>query len=744
LSKLPFRGWSQSLLVRAAGVLLLAVLPVYGLLAGYNYQRSVGLLQEQVRSQQGTWVSTQRIAILTALSQELDRLLALANDSTLIQETWAAQNPPDPAGQAARWEATTNANSPDRTSYLVTPPSVLLRTYRARFDYRSVVVLADYEAHMIGVTNAAWPHWDLSRNDWWRAARQGVRTGIWIGTPQTLAGIPGRVLLVGVPVMRPATLAAATPDPAGILLVGINFDDLVGPLLNYVLPVDGASTAWLVSDDGTVLARSAQQPGAGQQLPASWKEAYRRPDVQVEEVPIDPTGQPNPSLLTGVSLTLAGGSSQLDPTVLDGLNRMGWSLVLTVPQATAYRTLSEQLALLGLATVALAAELVVVVVLVLGILVIRPLYRLAGAMDRVAAGDFAARVPIANKTEIGRLAVRFNNMIRAVVDLVAERAARQQRQDQVSSQLQVAARTLNATAHQQTAIAQQQARAMADLSTNLTELGQAAAFIAGYADQVANAANTLLHQQQSGMIAVGGARDALSALHTEAGAMARAVDTLARDSADISQIMHGMSGIADETHLLALNAAIEAAGAGEHGRRFAVVAREVQDLAEQARSATEAVRTMLERIRSGIDEAVSRTERELAAVSLGVQTGESISVLMDTLLTAAEQLTGTAEQIRAGTHQQRTGSQQAAGTLQDLVAASHQLAQYSGAVSNAADQLEALALQLGTAPDSAPLADPPTEGRAARDGGQSQDGGHGTRGAELAINPQPSALKSRG
>src|SRR3546814_3436450 len=90
--------------------------------------------------------------------------------------------------------------------------------------------------------------------------------------------------------------------------------------------------------------------------------------------------------------------------------------------------------------------------------------------------------------------------------------------------------------------------------------------------------------------------------------MAENVLGLAEQAQSIGEIIASVAEIAEQTNLLAINAGIEASRAGEHGPGFAVVAREIKELAGEAKKSTSQIRQILGKIQSRSEEHTSELQ----------------------------------------------------------------------------------------------------------------------------------------
>lgn len=98
--------------------------------------------------------------------------------------------------------------------------------------------------------------------------------------------------------------------------------------------------------------------------------------------------------------------------------------------------------------------------------------------------------------------------------------------------------------------------------------------------------------------------------------IANGIEELYKNSKNIGDIVNTIQSIANKTNLLALNASIEAARAGEAGRGFTVVADEIRKLAEQSKSATEEIYSIIMKVIDTILKTQAKMDEGKKTVSL--------------------------------------------------------------------------------------------------------------------------------
>jgi twitching motility protein PilJ len=132
-------------------------------------------------------------------------------------------------------------------------------------------------------------------------------------------------------------------------------------------------------------------------------------------------------------------------------------------------------------------------------------------------------------------------------------------------------------------------------------------------------------------------------IRREVQSISKNIKTLSDRSLEISEVVDTIGSIARQTNLLALNAAIEAAGAGEAGARFAVVADQVRKLAEDSAKAAARVGLLVKGIQTEIQGVVISVEGGTKEVEQGYRIATEAGARLEEIAQLAER---NAEAIR--------------------------------------------------------------------------------------------------
>jgi methyl-accepting chemotaxis protein len=217
---------------------------------------------------------------------------------------------------------------------------------------------------------------------------------------------------------------------------------------------------------------------------------------------------------------------------------------------------------------------------------------------------------------------------------------------------------LQATANQQATGAKEQATAMSEITTTISELLATSRQIAESAQRVAQVAEQTATAGRTGELTIAGAQASIADIRRQVDVIVDHMLQLGEKSQQIGSVLDIVTELAEQTNILAINSTIEAAGAGEAGKRFAVVADEIRKLADRVANSTKEIRGLIDVVRSAVNTTVMATEIGSKAVDAGGAQFTEVANAFREIAGLVSTTTDAAREIELSTKQQTTAVEQ--------------------------------------------------------------------------------------
>ena len=365
-------------------------------------------------------------------------------------------------------------------------------------------------------------------------------------------------------------------------------------------------------------------------------------------------------------------------------------------------------------------------------------------LTMIGIGDFDARADVVTRDEMGDVAIALNAMCDNTLSLIQSQEERNQIETSIFELIQeledIAAgdltiqtqvrddltapiagsvnymtdqlRTLVRRVQETTGRVDESAAAVSDVSLSLSRqsreqsetIGQTAdevklitesfGEVATKSTESAKVAGEARERAAEGLRVVDDTVRGMDRIRTQVQETSKRIKRLGESSQEIGEIVQLIADIADRTSILALNASIQAAMAGDAGQGFAVVAEEVERLAERSNDATKQIATLIAAIQAETGEAITDMEESTREVVAGSKLATEAGATLREIDRVSTNLAGLIAEVSAAAEGRVETARHIAQTIDGVTRATRDAAERSGQAAEGVTALTALANEL--------------------------------------------------
>jgi methyl-accepting chemotaxis protein WspA len=309
-----------------------------------------------------------------------------------------------------------------------------------------------------------------------------------------------------------------------------------------------------------------------------------------------------------------------------------------------------------------------------------PAKNMSTAVDKFSKGDLSSRVKIYFDDELGRFGTVINGIGETFEGLIKQL-------HRTGIQLITSTTEIAAAAKQQEATVIEQEATTKEIAVTASEISSTAREFANSMNSISQTAEQASDLASSGKEGLSQMEAMMRQLVEASGTIASRLGVLNEKASGITNVVTTIAKVADQTNLLSLNASIEAEKAGEMGRSFGVIAREIRRLADQTANATLDIEKMVNEMASAVSSAVMGVDKFSEEIRIAVSQVTRVSGVLSQIIEQVQGLTLSFENVNKGMQNQTVGAQQINEAINQLSDVAQQTSESIRQFQNAIEQL---------------------------------------------------------